>query len=413
MSASNDRMMVAEIVQRTSSILKGQERPVLLHAPSLPETCWTYVRECLDTGWISSAGAYVDRLELELAQVTGVQRAVATVNGTSALQTALTLAGVRAGDEVLAPALTFVATANAIRYCAAEPHFVEVDSVRFCVDPGALYEYLLSISNISSGVCINRETGRPIRALCVMHCFGHPADLEALCSVCQQFHLVLVEDAAESLGSYYKGSHTGNCGLVSAVSFNGNKILSTGGGGAILTNDAEIGVRAKHLTTTAKVAHPWESVHDEVGWNFRMPNINAAVGYAQLRILPQLIAAKRALASTYIQSLSEIPGVSVLTEPADSRSNYWLNTLILDRECAHLRDALLEALNAAGLQSRALWRPMHQLPMYANCPRADLSITEDLTRRVVNLPSSAHLAQGWPEAYADAATSLLHAEHCS
>ncbi len=405
-------MMIAEIVQQTGSILKGQERPVLLHAPSLPEACWTYVRECLETGWISSAGAYVDRLELELAKATGVLRAVATVNGTSALQTALTLAGVRAGDEVLAPALTFVATANAIRYCAGEPHFVEIDPARFSVDPDALYEYLLSISEVSSGVCVNRQTGRPIRALCVMHCFGHPADLDALFDVCQQFHLVLVEDAAESLGSYYKGRHTGYRGLVSAVSFNGNKILSTGGGGAVLTNDAEIGARAKHLTTTAKVAHPWESVHDEVGWNFRMPNINAAVGYAQLKILPQLVAAKRALASTYIQSLSKIPGVAVLSEPADSLSNYWLNTLILDRECAHQRDALLEALNAAGIQSRALWRPMHQLPMYANSPRADLSITEDLTRRVVNLPSSAHLAPGWPEAYATATASLFKTEHC-
>jgi len=232
-----------------------------------------------------------------------------------------------------------------------------------------------------------------------MHCFGHPADLDELLDVCQRFHLVLVEDAAESLGSFYKGYHTGCRGLVSAVSFNGNKILSTGGGGAVLTNDAEIGLRAKHLTTTAKVAHPWESVHDEVGWNFRMPNINAALGLAQLEILPQLIAAKRKLADTYLKELADIPGISVLAEPHDSVSNYWLNTLILDAGDTDQRDALLVALNAAGLQSRALWRPMHQLTMYSNCPRADLTVTEDLTRRVVNIPSSAHLAPGWPQAF--------------
>jgi perosamine synthetase len=398
-------MMISEVVNRISSIVDGHERPVLLHAPSLPETCWTYVRECLDTGWISSAGAYVDRLEGELAKATGVLRAVATVNGTAALQTALTLAGVRAGDEVLAPSLTFVATANAIRYCGAEPHFVDVDPARFAVHPEKLSHYLASIAHISSGVCMNRHNGRPIRAVCVMHCFGHPADLDALLEVCEQFHLILVEDAAESLGSYYKGRHTGFRGLVSAVSFNGNKILSTGGGGAVLTNDPDIGSRAKHLTTTAKVTHPWESVHDEVGWNFRMPNINAALGFAQLQILPQMIAAKRALAATYIDSLKDIPGISVLAEPADSRSNYWLNTLVLDPQCAGQRDALLESLNAAGLQSRALWRPMHQLPMYANSPRADLSVTEDLSRRVVNIPSSAHLAPGWPAAFATVTAS--------
>lgn len=391
--------MISEVVDRIGSIVREHERPVLLHAPSLPETCWTYVRECLDTGWISSAGAYVDRLESELARVTGVHRAVATVNGTAALQTALTLAGVCPGDEVLAPSLTFVATANAIRYCGAEPNFVDVHPARFAVDPERLNNYLSSISQISSGVCRNRQTGRPIRALCVMHCFGHPADLDELLDVCRRFHLVLVEDAAESLGSFYKGQHTGGRGLVSAVSFNGNKILSTGGGGAVLTNDPDIGARAKHLTTTAKVAHPWESVHDEVGWNFRMPNINAAVGLAQLEILPQLIAAKRKLAETYLTELADIPGVSVLAEPPDSASNYWLNTLILDVRETDQRDALLMALNAAGLQSRALWRPMHQLAMYSTCPRADLTVTEYLTRCVVNVPSSAHLAPGWPQAF--------------
>jgi perosamine synthetase len=268
---------------------------------------------------------------------------------------------------------------------------VDSDPATLGVDPKRLEAHLSEIAEVRTDGCYSRKTGRPLRALVPMHTFGHPADLDGLAGVCRRFQLALVEDAAESLGSFYKQKHTGSHGLLSALSFNGNKVVTTGGGGAILTNDEELGTLAKHLTTTARVAHPWELAHDRIGYNYRMPNINAALGCAQLEQLPAFIKAKRVLAKRYEQAFGSVAGVVFMTEPKDSKSNYWLNALLLDREHAGQRDSLLELLNKSGMHARPAWTLMHRLPMYKECPRMDLSAAEDLAARIVNIPSSAAL----------------------
>jgi aminotransferase in exopolysaccharide biosynthesis len=269
--------------------------PVALHEPYFEGNELEYLKECIDSTYVSSIGKFVDRFEYELANFTGAKYAVSTVNGTSALQIALLLAGVQNGDEVLMPALTFVATANAAVYCNANPHFVDSEESTFGIDAGKLNEYLLANSELKAGLCVNKNTGRIIRALVPMHAFGHPSNLSDLVQVARDFRLVLVEDAAESLGSYYKGQHTGTFGLLGTLSFNGNKTITTGGGGAVLTNSAELAKQAKHLTTTAKISHEWEYRHDQVGYNYRMPNLNAALGCAQIEQLPNKLAVKRKL----------------------------------------------------------------------------------------------------------------------
>ena len=366
--------------------------PAGLHEPEIAGREWEYVKECLDTGWVSSAGAYVDRFETMLADVTGVAHAVATVNGTAALHGALVLAGVEAGDEVIVPTLTFVATANAVAYLGARPHFADSEEKTLGLDAAKLADHLESITEIQGGRCVNIQTGRPIRAVICMHAFGHPVDLDALTEVCRRFGLVLIEDAAESLGSYYKGRHTGAWGRLSVLSFNGNKTVTTGGGGAILTNDADLARAARHLTTTAKLPHAWEFVHDRIGFNYRMPNVNAAIGCAQLERLDDFVARKRRLAAAYIEALADVAGLRVFTEPDFARSNYWLNLFLLAPEMADQRDTLLALCHERGLLARSAWTPMHRLAMYTEEPRMDLTIAEDLYRRLINLPSSPRLA---------------------
>lgn len=365
-----------------------------LHEPSFAGNEWTYVKECLDTGWVSSVGKFVDRFEEELAAYTGVKRAVAVVNGTAALHICLLLAGVKADDEVLIPTLTFIATANAVSYCGAVPHFVDVEERTLGVDAAKLSAYLEEATEQREGNCFNLTTGRRITALVPMHTFGHPVDLDPLLELCRRFNITLIEDAAESLGSSYKGRHTGQWGLLSALSFNGNKTITTGGGGAILTNDEELGRLAKHLTTTAKTSHRWEFKHDMVGYNYRMPNINAALGCAQLEQLPAFLAAKRALAECYGRAFAKISGIRFFSEPDNCRSNYWLNTLLLDEEYAGQRDLLLQATNDAGIMTRPVWTLMNRLPMFAACPQMDLTVSRSLEQRLINVPSSAALAPG-------------------
>lgn len=368
------------------------ESPFLtLHEPSFVGNEWAYVKECLDTGWVSSVGKFVDRFEQQLADYTGVKRAVAVVNGTAALHVCLQLVGVEHGDEVLMPTLTFIATANAVSYCGAVPHFIDSEEKTLGLDPARLADYLADIAEIRPRGCFNKASGRRIKAVLPMHTFGHPVDLDPLLEVCRRYRLELVEDAAESLGSTYKGRHTGHWGKVSALSFNGNKIITTGGGGAILTNDEELGKLAKHLTTTAKVPHKWLFVHDRIGYNYRLPNINAALGCAQMEELPDFLIAKRKLAETYRKAFENVGGARFLVEPEFARSNYWLNVLILDTPFAGQRDALLEATNGAGIMTRPAWTLMHELPMFADCPRMDLSIAENLESRLINIPSSAVL----------------------
>ena len=384
--------LAADIVSAVRSVLGSPETMIALHEPEFSGNEWHYVKECLDTGWVSSVGSFVDRIERDLAAFTGASHAVATANGTAALHICMLLAGVQPGDEVLLPTLTFIATANAVSYAGATPHFVDSETTTLGVDAIKLEQHLRQIAKVVDGRCINRETGATIRALVVMHAFGHPADLDALAELCRSWSIVLVEDAAESLGSFYHGRHTGNVGQVAALSFNGNKVMTTGGGGAILTNDPALGRRAKHLTTTARVPHRWNFVHDEIGFNYRMPNINAALGCAQLEQVPAAIERKRVLADRYAQALQSVEGVRFLQEPAGARSNYWLNTIILDKADETARDEVLAALNDAMFMSRPIWTLMHRLSMYASCPRADLDTAERLSASVINLPSSAKLA---------------------
>lgn len=380
-----------EVLGALRETIGDPPRPVLLHGPDLRGRTAEYVQECIDTAWVSSAGAYVDRIEQELAAFTGAKRAVAVVNGTAALHVALRLAGVEASDEVIVPSLTFVATANAVSYCRAIPHFVDVEVATLGLDPVAFEEHLERVAERRGGRIVNQETGRHISAVVPMHTFGHPVDLDGLLDVCRRWSLPIVEDAAESLGSYYDGRHTGTFGRLGILSFNGNKIVTTGGGGAILTDDEELADRAKHLTTTAKQPHRWEYVHDQVGFNYRMPNINAALGCGQLERLDEMLALKRELAERYRAAFAGIAHVRFVDEPPDCRSNYWLNAIELDEECAPARDLVLGTLADVGIQARPIWRPMHELPMYDSCPRAELPVTERLAQRIINLPSSTSL----------------------
>lgn len=384
--------IVGDVVDAVRTVLGTPNEMIALHEPEFAGNEWAYVKQCIDTGWVSSVGSFVNQIEHDLAAFTGAKYAIATANGTAALHICMLVAGVEPGDEVLLPTLTFIATANAVSYSGATPHFVDSEARTLGVDAVALEAHLSKVAEAVDGRCRNRATGATIRALVVMHAFGHPVDLNAIASVCERWHLVLVEDAAESLGSYYLGRHTGNAGRVSSLSFNGNKVMTTGGGGAVLTNDPEIARRAKHLTTTARVPHRWNFIHDEIGYNYRLPNLNAALGCAQLERVPGMIERKRVLSARYAAAFAHVPGVQFLAEPEGSRSNYWLNTIVLDPAHADAQEAVLAALNDANYMARPVWTLMHLLPMYADCPRADLPVAELLARTVINLPSSPKLA---------------------
>jgi perosamine synthetase len=362
--------------------------PVALHEPYFEGNELEYLKECIDSTYVSSIGKFVDRFEYELANFTGAKYAVSTVNGTSALQIALLLAGVQNGDEVLMPALTFVATANAAVYCNANPHFVDSEESTFGIDAGKLNEYLLANSELKAGLCVNKNTGRIIRALVPMHAFGHPSNLSDLVQVARDFRLVLVEDAAESLGSYYKGQHTGTFGLLGTLSFNGNKTITTGGGGAVLTNSAELAKQAKHLITTAKISHAWEYRHDQVGYNYRMPNLNAALGCAQIEQLPNKLAVKRKLFEKYREAFENFSGVSLFKEPQNCSSNYWLQTLLLDTDKTDELESILHATNIAGYITRPAWSLLSELDPFKKFPHADLSAAQFISRRIINIPSN-------------------------
>lgn len=381
-----------KVIDAIKSCLPDQKGPMALHEPCFAGHEWDYVKDCLDSGWVSSVGGYVDQFERMLAEFTGARFAVATVNGTAALHICLKLADVRPGDEVLVPALTFVATSNAVTYCGATPHFVDSDETSLGVNAASLADYLEGMAEIHEGVCRNSLTGCPIRALVAVHIFGHPADLDSLAEVCARFKIALIEDAAEALGSYYKDNHVGHRGLAGALSFNGNKVITTGGGGAVLCDDAALAKQARHLTTTAKLPHTWRFDHDQVGYNYRLPNINAALGCAQLEQLPGFLAAKRSLAERYRSALKDVGGVRFLHEPEYAHSNFWLNALVIDKENAAERDEILQLGHECGLMMRPTWTLQHKLPMYRNCPRMELHRAQDMEARLINLPSSAGLA---------------------
>jgi perosamine synthetase len=382
---------VDAIINAIKSVIPGRTGPVSLHEPTLGGNEWAYLKDCLDSTLVSYLGPYVDQFEAMLADFTGVKQVVAVVNGTAALHMALKLAGVEAGDEVLVPALTFVATANAVTYCGALPHFVDSEETTLGLDPAKLSDYLKDIARVHGGGSVNRFSGRPIKAVIPMHVFGHPVDLDPLMEVCRAYKIAVVEDAAESLGSYYKGVHTGNRGKLSILSFNGNKTVTTGGGGAIITNDERLGRLAKHLTSTAKIPHRWECAHDAIGYNYRLPNVNAALGCAQMEQLPAFLERKRRLAHRYHQAFQGLAGVRFFTEPAFATSNYWLNVLLLDEAAAAQREAVLQKTNDNGIITRPAWTLMHRLPMFQDCPAMGLDCAESLARRLINIPSSAFL----------------------
>jgi perosamine synthetase len=388
-STASASSVVDQIVNAIRSVVG--EGNVALHEPRFAGNEWAYLKDCLDSTFVSSVGRYVDRFEADLAAYTGARHAVAVVNGTAALHVALQLAGVQAGDEVLIPALTFVATANAVAYCGAIPHFVDSEERTLGLAPHALREYLHAATEMRGGQCVNRATGRVIRAIVPMHTFGHPVDMEGVLALARDFNLEVIEDATESLGSTIHGKHAGTFGRMGVLSFNGNKVITTGGGGAILTDDPELAKHAKHLTTTAKLQHRWAYVHDEIGYNYRLPNINAALGCAQLEQLPGFVDVKRKLYERYRAALDGIPHMRLFAEPEGCQSNYWLQTLLLDEPAAGLRDELLQATNDAGLMTRPIWELMNKLQPYRTCPSMPLPVAESLERRVINLPSSASL----------------------
>ncbi len=340
---------------------------------------------CIDSNFVSSVGEKVTEMERRVAEFAGAGHAVAVVNGTNALQVALRLVGVERDCEVLTQALTFVATCNAIAYLGAKPVFVDVDRESLGMSPDALRAFLEQHAERRDGGCFNRSTGRAIKACQPMHTFGHPCRVDEIAAICEEWGIALVEDAAESLGSWYRGRHTGTFGRLGVFSFNGNKIVTTGGGGMIVTDDTELAERAKYLTTTAKVPHPYEFVHDELGYNFRMPNLNAALGCAQMAQLPGFIETKRRIAERY-REFFDSHGVTFVNEPAEARSNYWLNAIILDSP--EERESFLETTNNAGIMTRPIWRLMNKLPMYADCQHDGLEMSRWLEERVVNLPSS-------------------------
>ena len=380
----------SEILEAIKSVVG--EVPAYLHEPSFDGNEFKYLKECIDSTYVSSSGEYVDEFERELATFTGAKFAISVVNGTAALHLSLILSGVKPGDEVLVPALSFVATANAVAYCSATPHFVDSNYETLGMDTDRLKKYLRLETKLVDGFCVNNKTKKVIRAIVPMHTFGHPVDIEGVLELAAEFNLQIIEDSAESLGSLYKNRHTGTFGRFGILSFNGNKIITTGGGGAILTNNEEDAIKAKHMSTTARLKHNWEFKHDEIGFNYRMPNINAALGCAQMEKLPEKLLAKNRLFHQYSEALSEIEGVDIFAEPRGSRSNYWLQTLILSEDNLELRDEILEVTNCQKIMTRPIWTPLNELRPYISSPSMNLRVVKSLEKRLISLPSSPGLA---------------------
>ena len=362
-----------------------------LHEPVFAGNEKSYLNDCIDSTFVSSVGKYVDRFEEMVAEYTGAAYAVATVNGTAALHIALKLAGVEPDTEVVTQPLTFVATCNAVAYCGAVPVFVDVDRQTLGMSASSLKSFFDERTEIRNGVRVNRRTGRRVSAVVPMHTFGHPCEIDEIAKICTSYGVPLVEDAAESLGSRYKGVHTGTFGKVSAFSFNGNKTITTGGGGMIVTDDEELAKRAKHITTTAKLPHPYEYIHDEIGYNYRLPNINAALGCAQMEMLDEILADKRETANAYRDFFRNLQGIDFVDEPEGARSNFWLNAVTLPD--SKMKEAFLRITNDRGVMTRPVWRLMNRLPMFEKCESMPLPNAEWLQERVVNIPSGARIGR--------------------
>lgn len=377
-------MNIPETIAFIRDLYGEKDAFIPLHAPTFAGNEKKYLEECIDTTFVSSVGKFVDLFEQKVAEYTAAKYAVVCVNGTNALHIALKLSGVEEGDMVITQPLTFIATTNAIVYAGAVPAFVDVDKDTMGLSPTSLERFLQDNAQLRNGTCYHKQTGRRIKACLPMHTFGHACRIEEILAICEHYHIAVVEDAAEAMGSYYKAKHLGTFAKIGAISFNGNKTITTGGGGMILTNDETIAHRAKHLTTQAKLPHAWEFVHDEIGYNYRMPNINAALGVAQLEQLDGFLVNKRATAEAY-KAYFEKQGIAFFAERENEKCNYWLNAIILkDKE---ERNAFLTEANAQGVMSRPIWQLMNRLPMFVNCERGNLSNAEWLEARVVNIPS--------------------------
>lgn len=348
-----------------------------------------YLEECIDTTFVSSVGKFVDRFEEEMANYTGAKKAVVCVSGTNALHMSLMLVGVERDDEVLTQALTFIATCNALSYIGAQPVFLDVDRSTMGLSPDAMKEWLVKNTEIRNGQCYNKNSGRRVKACVPMHTFGHPVRIDEIAAICNEYHIELVEDAAESIGSTYKGQHTGTFGKVGVLSFNGNKTITTGGGGMMLFQDETLATQAKHITTQAKVPHRWEFRHDHIGYNYRMPNINAALGCAQLENLDKYIESKRQVAAEYEEFFKNIDDIEFFVDPPNTFSNYWLNALIMKDKEAQLD--FLQQTNDNGVMTRPIWELMNRLPMFEKCENDGLKNTIWFSDRVVNIPSSVRL----------------------
>ena len=383
-------MRFAQVIDFIKS-LYGSQAFIPLSVPRFVGNEKKYLEECIDTTFVSSVGPFVDRFEQEMARYTGAQKAVVCVSGTNALHLAVVLVGVERADEVLTQALTFVATCNAISYIGAHPVFIDVDRSTMGLSPDALKNWLARNAEIRNGQCFNKHSNRRVKACVPMHTFGHPARIEEIAHVCEEYHIELVEDAAESIGSKYKGVHTGLFGKVGALSFNGNKTITTGGGGMLLFKDEALGALAKHLTTQAKVPHRWEFRHDHIGYNYRMPNVNAALGCAQLEHLDEFIADKRATAAAYAKFFQRVDDMDFFMEPENGFSNYWLNAVVLKDKKS--QQQFLQETNDNGVMTRPIWEVMHRLPMFAHCEHDGLEHTVWFADRVVNIPSSVRLVK--------------------
>jgi perosamine synthetase len=373
---------VVEFIQK----IYGTKEFIPLHEPRFLGNEKKYLNECIDSTFVSSVGKYVDEFEENFAKTVGSKYAVATVNGTSALHISLLLAGVKRDDEVITQPLTFVATCNAISYCAAKPVFVDVDLDTMGLSPDSLSRFLENNCELIDNRCVNKKTSKTIRACVPMHTFGHPCRIDEIKEICERWNLVLVEDSAESLGSFYKNKHTGRYGKLGAFSFNGNKIITSGGGGAIVTDDESLAKKAKHLTTTAKLVHAYEYAHDEIGYNYRMPNLNAALLVAQLEQLDGFVKNKRDLASEYEKFFASIENIEFVKEPKNSKSNYWLQSVIM--ESLDEREKFLEYTNKNSIMTRPLWKLMSELEMFKDCQCGSLENSKYLQQRVVNISSS-------------------------
>lgn len=376
------------------------ENPVALHEPNFQNTnAWKYVKDCLDNSWVSSGGKWVENFEDLICKFTGSKYAVAITNGTDALRLALHCVGVKYDEEVILSPITFVATANAISHLGAIPHFVDIDSSSMGMSPIALQEHLEKITTLKNNKVYNKKTGRRIAAIVPVHVFGHPAEVQLIKTIGKKWNLPVIEDAAEALGSRRRDKkeniHCGLFGDIGIISFNGNKILTTGGGGVIITNNSNLASSARHLSTTAKLRHPWDYKHDQIGWNDRLPNINAALGVAQMENIEKTLRKKRKLAAFYKESFDELENVHIIDEPKNTISNYWLVTLRFDNPdiniASSLKIKLLEQAHSNGLLLRPVWEPLHKLKPFLNCPHGDLEVSEEEALRLVNLPSSPNL----------------------